>query len=204
MTMTGYEAYCQYLAVKNHFTLDNYDYIKYNGRTSAKESTFLKRRDKFFFTKLGKKFPNDKEGLKNFLVSNFLVDEKVWVGSLLDEKHFETYSKWQKKIQSLSYIIKSDLQCILSHMDDNDLSFDKLFEVRENEHPILLQLFLQNEIEIETMIAMDRVFNFFSRWDKKVDDDILYPDVRKRIKKYQGFVSIDVRKVKSQMKEIFI
>jgi hypothetical protein len=203
MTMTGYEAYCQYLALKNHFTLDSYDYIKYNGRTSAKESTFLKRRDKFFFTKLGKKFNNDRDGLKYFLVANFLVDEKVWVGSLLDEKHFETYSKWQKKIQSLSYVIKSDFQTILNHMDENNLSFDQLFEVRENEHPILLQLYLQNDIEIETMIAIDRVFNFFKRWDKQVDDDILYPDVRKRIKKYQGFVNIDVSKVKAQMKEIF-
>ena len=203
MTMTGYEAYCQYLALKNHFTLDSYDYIKYNGRTSAKESTFLKRKDKFFFTKLGKKFYNDKEGLKNFLVANFLVDEKLWVGSLLDEKHFETYSKWQKKIQSLSYIIKSDFQLILNHMDHYNFSFDELFEVRENEHPILLQLYLQNDIQIETLIAMDRVFNFFKRWDKKVDDDILYPDIRKRIKKYQGFVNIDVSKVKAQMKEIF-
>ena len=203
MTMTGYEAYCQYLALKNHFTLDSYDYIKYNGRTSAKESTFLKRKDKFFFTKLGKKFYNDKEGLKNFLVANFLVDEKLWVGSLLDEKHFETYSKWQKKIQSLSYVIKSDFQFILNHMDHYNFTFDELFEVHENEHPILLQLYLQNDIQIETLIAMDRVFNFFKRWDKKVDDDILYPDIRKRIKKYQGFVNIDVSKVKAQMKEIF-
>ena len=66
--MTGYEAYKEYLALKNHFTLDNYDYIKYNGRVSASESSFLKRKDKFFFTKLGKKF--DGEELKYFLVSN--------------------------------------------------------------------------------------------------------------------------------------
>jgi hypothetical protein len=51
---------------------------------------------------------------------------------------------------------------------------------------------------------MNRVLNFFRRWDKQVDDDILYPEIRKRIKKYDGFVNVDVDKVKAQMKEIFV
>jgi hypothetical protein len=199
--MTGYEAYKEYLALKNHFTLDNYDYIKYNGRVSASESSFLKRKDKFFFTKLGKKF--DGEELKYFLVSNFLHDTKLWVGSLFDESHMQTYSKWQKKIQSLSYVIRTDLSALQHYIDENDLSFDKLFEVKVNEHPILLQLYQEGDIEIETLIAMNRVLNFFRRWNKQIDDDILYPEIRKRIEKYDGFVNVDIDKVKSQMQEIF-
>jgi len=201
-SMTGYEAYCQYLALKNHFTLDNYDYIKYNGRVSASEKSFLNRKDKFFFTKLGKKFDGDE--LKYFLVANFLHDTKLWVGSLFDEHYMQTYSKWQKKMQSLSYVIKTDLLTITNFMDENNLSFDDLFKVRENEHPILLQLYVEGDIEIETLIAMDRVLHFLKRWNKNVDDDILYPEISKRIEKYKGFVNVDVDKVKTQMKEIFI
>lgn len=200
--MTGYEAYCQYLALKNHFTLDNYDYIKYNGRVSASEKSFLNRKDRFFFTKLGKKFDGDE--LKYFLVANFLHDTKLWVGSLFDEQYMQTYSKWQKKMQSLSYVIKTDLLTITNFMDENNLSFDDLFKVRENEHPILLQLYVEGDIEIETLIAMDRVLHFLKRWNKNVDDDILYPEISKRIEKYKGFVNVDVDKVKTQMKEIFI
>jgi len=64
---------------------------------------------------------------------------------------------------------------------------------------------LQQEgtIEVETLIAMDRVFGFFKRWDKSIDDEVFYPIVRKRIRKYEGFVEIDVPKIKMLMKEIF-
>lgn len=201
MTMTGFEAYKLYLAIKNHFALDNYDFLRYNGRVSASEGSFAKRKDKFFFTKLGRRF--DAMEMKDFLVANFFENEKIWVGNLLDEKHLDVFKKWQKKQQSLTYIVKSDFQTIVHLMDEDNLTFDKLFEVREHELPLLLQLQQEGTIEVETLIAMDRVLNFFKRWDKNVDDDIFYPIIRKRIKKYEGFVDIDVNKIKLLMKEIF-
>lgn len=200
--MTGFEAYKEYLAIKNHFTLDSYDYSKYNGRVSASEKSFMSRKDKFFFTKLGKRFSKQEE-LRDFLVANLYDNEKTWVGNLLDEKHQETYTKWQKKIQSLGYVIKSDFQSILNHMDQTQSSFDDLFAIRENELPLLLQLQQEGDINVETVVVMDRVLNFFRRWDKNIDDDIFYPIVRKRIKKYECFVSFDTNKAKTLMKETF-
>jgi hypothetical protein len=200
--MTGFEAYKEYLAVKNHFSLDSYDYIKYNGRISASEASFLKRKDKFFFTKLGRRFDR-REELRDFLVSNFLHNEKIWVGNLLDEKHLDVYKSWLKKQQSLSYVLRSDFSTVLSFMDDKDVTFDTLFEMRDNELPLLLQLQQEDTIQVETLIVMDKVLNFFRRWDKKVEDDIFYPIVRKRMKKYEGFIDYDISKAKSLMKEVF-
>jgi hypothetical protein len=200
--MTGFEAYKEYLAVKNHFSLDSYDYIKYNGRISASEASFLKRKDKFFFTKLGRRFDR-REELRDFLVSNFLHNEKIWVGNLLDEKDLDVYKSWLKKQQSLSYVLRSDFSTVLSFMDDKDVTFDTLFEMRDNELPLLLQLQQEDTIQVETLIVMDKVLNFFRRWDKKVEDDIFYPIVRKRMKKYEGFIDYDISKAKSLMKEVF-
>lgn len=200
--MNGFEAYKEYLAIKNHFSLDSYDYIKYNGRISASEASFLKRKDKFFFTKLGRRFDRQDE-LRDFLVSNFLQNEKIWVGNLLDEKHLEVYKSWQKKQQSLSYVFRSDFSNILSFIDSNDVTFDELFAIRDNELPLLLQLQQEDTIQVETLIVMDKVLGFFRRWDKKVEDDIFYPIVRKRIKKYEGFIDYDISKAKTLMKEIF-
>ena len=45
----GYNAYITYLAIKQHFTSPEYDFIKYNGKVRASKDSFLKRRDKFFF-----------------------------------------------------------------------------------------------------------------------------------------------------------
>lgn len=200
--MNGFEAYKEYLAIKNHFSLDSYDYIKYNGRISASEASFLKRKDKFFFTKLGRRFDKQEE-LRDFLVSNFLQNEKIWVGNLLDEKHLDVYKSWQKKQQSLSYVFRSDFSNILSFIDNHDLTFDELFAIRDNELPLLLQLQQEDTIQVETLIVMDKVLGFFRRWDKKVEDDIFYPIVRKRIKKYEGFIDYDISKAKSLMKEVF-
>ena len=33
--MTGFDCYRTYLAFKNHFTKDNFDYCKYGGKTNA-------------------------------------------------------------------------------------------------------------------------------------------------------------------------
>jgi hypothetical protein len=200
--MNGFEAYKEYLAVKNHFSLDSYDYIKYNGRISASEASFLKRKDKFFFTKLGRRFDR-REELRDFLVSNFLHNEKIWVGNLLDEKHLDVYKSWLKKQQSLSYVLRSDFSTILSFIDNHNVTFDTLFDMRDNELPLLLQLQQEDTIQVETLIVMDKVLGFFRRWDKKVEDDIFYPIVRKRIKKYEGFIDYDISKAKTLMKEIF-
>jgi hypothetical protein len=75
--------------------------------------------------------------------------------------------------------------------------------MRDNELPLLLQLQQEDTIQVETLIVMDKVLGFFRRWDKKVEDDIFYPIVRKRIKKYEGFIDYDISKAKTLMKEIF-
>ena len=52
----GYEAYKKYLAIKLHFTKDEYDFFKYNGETNAKFETFIQRNDKYFFVKVARKY----------------------------------------------------------------------------------------------------------------------------------------------------
>ena len=46
--MTGFDCYRTYLAFKNHFTKDNFDYFKYGGKTNATTTSFNKRKDKYF------------------------------------------------------------------------------------------------------------------------------------------------------------
>ena len=75
--MEAFEAYKIYTAVKNHFVLDSYDYFKYNKKINLSYNSFLNRRDKIFFAKLGKR---KEDYLEDFLVSNFLHDPKMWIG----------------------------------------------------------------------------------------------------------------------------
>ena len=42
--MTPFDTYKQYLAYKNHFTRDKYDYFRYAGKSKAKLESFYKRK----------------------------------------------------------------------------------------------------------------------------------------------------------------
>ena len=50
--MNAYETYQQYLGLKLYFE-GNFDYFKYNGKTSASLTSFDKRKDKFKFIRKG-------------------------------------------------------------------------------------------------------------------------------------------------------
>ena len=59
--MLPFDCYKTYVAMKSHFTKDSYDYQRYGNRLPRlKVTSFYKRRDRFFFEKMSRDFP-DKE-----------------------------------------------------------------------------------------------------------------------------------------------
>ena len=195
----GFNAYKTYLAVKNHFTT-SYDYLKYNGKVSAKTDSFLKRRDKFFFNKLERKYTPDQ--IRELFVSNFADGEDFWVGNVLTLKAEEVYNNWKKRQESLSYIFEQDLKFLKDYYKDRDLDFESLF-VMEDGHPILLQCVLRNDIYVETMVIIDRVLNYTRRWNKILNDPV-WTEFKKRMEKYSPFVNFDSTKGKTILKKVFL
>ena len=45
--LTPIEVYKNYLAFKNHFTKEKYDYFKYRGRSRSSTAAFNKRKDRY-------------------------------------------------------------------------------------------------------------------------------------------------------------
>ena len=195
----GFNAYKLYLAVKNHFTT-NYDFFKYNGKVNAKEDSFLKRRDKFFFAKLQRKYNNDQ--LRDLFVSNFADGEDFWIGNVLTQKAESVYTEWKARQMKLSYILEQDLEFLLDYYNERNLDFNSLF-VMENGHPILLQCVLRNDIYVETMIIIDRVLNYSRRWNKVLDDPV-WTEFKKRMDKYSPFVLFEAEKGKKILRKVFV
>ena len=195
----GFNAYKLYLAVKNHFTT-NYDFFKYNGKVNAKEDSFLKRRDKFFFAKLQRKYNNDQ--LRDLFVSNFADGEDFWIGNVLTQKAESVYTEWKARQMKLSYILEQDLKFLLDYYNKRNLDFNSLF-VMENGHPILLQCVLRNDIYVETMIIIDRVLNYSRRWNKVLDDPV-WTEFKKRMDKYSPFVLFEAEKGKKILRKVFV
>ncbi len=195
----GFNAYKLYLAVKNHFTT-NYDFFKYNGKVNAKEDSFLKRRDKFFFAKLQRKYNNDQ--LRDLFVSNFADGEDFWIGNVLTQKAESVYKDWKARQMKMSYIFEQDLKFLYDYYKDKNLDFNSLF-VMENGHPILLQCILRNDIYVETMIIIDRVLNYSRRWNKVLDDPV-WTEFKKRMDKYSPFVLFEAEKGKKILRKVFV
>lgn len=198
MRMEPYDVYKYYMAMKLHFESDSYEAPKYNYKTSAKPQAFFKRRDKYHFAKLGRKF-NEPTELIDFLTSQFIEsDSKNWIGDMLQNE--ERYTDWQKRIQSLSYIFEQDINRLAEDVE----SFDQVFETPpEYQYPRVIQRYLQNEITLESVVILDRLTGFLAKADRQITETIVWPDVSKRIRKYGLLLRFDENRMRKIILRIF-
>lgn len=193
--MTPFEVYKSYISLKNHFTKDNYDYHKYCGKTRTTIKTFYGRRDRFWFEKVARQ-KTDNEIIE-FFVANFVTcndPQSLWIGEIIKEGEAR-YKSWGKRIQSLSYIFKEEVEnCFESK------KFDELFLIEGSKHPQLLKEHLQNNISLESMIILDRILSYKNNFDRKLDDPV-WEFVSKRMTKYSAFLHTDIFKFKKILKE---
>ena len=193
--MNGYDLYGLYQAIKLHFTSEQYNFFQYDGKTRISIDAFQKRRDKFLFHRLARKYRD--EEMVPFLVSNFVHSDDNWTKSLLEEEAEQTYRNWKRITDSMSKIYEEDLRKIATKETFNDL-----FRVEDGQFPKLLVAFLQKDVTIETMVILNNIFNFIQIWDKKISDDIIYPKISRKIRKYGAFLNVNVDKYKKLTKEI--
>lgn len=198
MTIEPYDVYKYYMSLKLHFESDTYDALKYNYKTSAKPQAFFKRRDKYHFAKLGRKYESVNE-LVNFFIAQFThsIDNK-WIGNMLNDE--EAYKQWQRRIQSLSYTFETDINSLAEEVD----SFDDLFEITdESPYPVVVNAYMQETISLETVVILESLTGFLSVADKKVTDTIVWPEISKRIRKYKPFLNFNDLKIKNIVFRVF-
>lgn len=196
--MTPFDCFKTYLALKNHFTKKEYDYHKYCGKSRANLQSFYKRKDRFWFEKISRN-KNDAE-IIDFFVSNFISSmdpQTLWIGKIIKEGE-SIYTDWKKRIQSLSYIFKGEIESLFLCKD-----FDKVFKIETNRHPIILKEYLNESLSIETMVILDKILGYQNDFDHKIDDPI-WQTVSFKIKKYNSFLNIDIFKYKKILKEIVL
>jgi len=173
--MDPYETYQKYLALKTHFKSDTYDYFKYHGKLKGDRTRFEVRKDKYYFYKMSKM-----RHAEDFMVANFIANANFWPGDINSESALRVYNEWMKRRDSLGYLFETEIQ----NMDDD---FDSNLKVAKGQHPRLFVLYLRGVISPETMIILNQLTEFFSYWDKRMGEDLVWPDEHKKLKKYQPF-----------------
>ena len=161
--MNEFDACQLYMALKLHFTT-KYDYFKYNGKTKLTVAQFNKRKDKYQFVRLARKYSQEE-----LIEDNWLEHQKI--------------------IQSLEYNYKNDLINLLT----NGEKFDILFKCDQGSHPRLLKQYLGKKISLETMVILDKILQYKVNFDKSISETYIWPDISKRLEKYSPFLKINVR-----------
>lgn len=196
--MNGYDLYGLYQAIKLHFTSEQYNFFQYDGKTRVSIDAFQKRRDKFLFHRLARKYRDDE--MVPFLVANFVHSDDKFTKTLLEEESEEVFRNWRKITDSMSKIYEEDLVRICP----DPTQFNDLFRVVDGQFPKLLNLYMQKEVTNETMVILNNIFNFIPIWDKNISDDIIYPKISRKIRKYGAFLGVDTKKYKELTKKILL
>jgi len=188
--MEPIDVYLMYCAMKAHFSKSNYDFHKYGGKTKVSRDSFWKRKDKYFFVKLAKKL-DDHDSIQDYLVSNFIKDRKGYIANFNDEN----YKVWKDKKTDFYNVFFNELKPLVKN-------FEPLFQTKNNNHPKLLKEFLGDRVSLETLIVLDELVDFSKKWDKELKEDIVWPDIKKMMKNYKGFLTIDRNRCRIKLLEL--
>ena len=184
--MDPFESYKLYNALKLHFETDSYDAVKYNYKSNVTHNSFFKRKDKYFFAKLARNYEKD---LLNYYVANF-KNGVSYVGDMINESGEKKYSDHKRIQESIHRVFSIDI----NKLNDQEQGFDKLFESDNGQLPLVIKLWMQEEISLETIVILNSILGFVPRESKKITDTIIWPDIHRKIEKYTPFVNYSKNK----------
>ena len=185
--MEAIDVYIMYCAMKAHFSRKDYDFFKYGGKTKVSRDSFWKRKDRFFFVKLSKKYKTEIE-IRNYLVSNFIKDKSGYIANFSEEN----YKSWLLRRSGFFDQFVIEMKPFIKE-------FEPLFEVKNSSHPKLLKEFLGSRVSLETMLVLDELVSFSKKWDQQLEDDIVWVDLKKLMKNYKGFLTINKNRYRMKL-----
>jgi len=185
--MEPIDIYLMYCAMKAHFGKSDYDFVTYKGKTRIKRDTFYKRKDRSFFVRLSRKYKTELE-IQNYFVANFIKDKKGYIANFSDEN----YESWKLKRQGFFEQFEVEMKPLVE-------AFEDLFIVINGQHPKLMREFLGGRVSLETVIILDELVNFDPAWNRELEDDIIWIDLRNLMDNYERFLTIDQEQYKIRL-----
>ena len=185
--MEPVDVYMMYCAMKAHFGKGDYDFVTYKGKTKINRKSFYKRKDRYFFVKVSRKYETEEE-IKNYFISNFIKDKKGYIANFNDE----IYQAWKLKRQGFFNMFLVEMKPLVN-------AFQNLFAVENKQHPKLMKEFLGGRVSLETLIILNELVDYEKNWTNLLGDDIVWQDLNKLMVNYKRFLTIDVERYRIQL-----
>ena len=132
---------------------------------------------------------NYEKDLLNYYVANF-KNGVSYVGDMINESGEKNYSDHKRIQESIHRVFSIDI----NKLNDQEQEFDKLFESDDGQLPLVIKLWMQEEISLETIVILNSILGFVPRESKKITDTIIWPDIHRKIEKYTPFVNYSKNK----------
>ena len=190
--MDGFKAYKYYIAIKLHFTKDNFDVFKNRGNVKGTRDAFNARNDSYMFEKLARKYPVDKD-LIQYYVANFAYGNDAAIYSF--EEAESNLLEWNRRKQSITKIFADDCNKILMDACKNKITQESIFNLTNKGYSSILKLFLGNQISLESLRIIDDLYPVIDSWKENSSMILLWENEIRRIEKSKGFVKYDSDKV---------
>lgn len=196
--ITGFRCYKYYIAIKLHFTKDNYNVFEARGNVKGSEQAFIARNDRYLFERIARKHQTDREVIK-FFVANFSYGNDAVVYNENDAE--DNLQEWNRRKESLTRVFENDLNEVVLQKEKNNLSRKQIFEFNLDSYPLILKMYIGKKITIETMFLLNKLDGYLNLWHNS--SMLLWEEERRRIEKLEGFVRFDAPKL-SQIYNSFI
>lgn len=187
MKLSAFDTYCLFLALKNHFTRENYDFFRYHGKGRVNNESFMSRRDRFQFEKMSRLYSH--EEMRDAFVSNFIKD-KTWIGDMITEEAHSNFIEYRRRHQSLSYTFSNELDNLFTKENP-----EKVFKTTRTSFAPILTYIIREDVSMETAVILDHFIGFSKNFDS------LFEKHQMKIQRYAPFVVFDKNKMKTILKE---
>lgn len=184
--MDGFKAYKYYMAIKLHFTDPKFNVFVNRGRVKGTLQRFQARNDRFFFEKLARQFPVDKDCIQ-YLAANFMYGNPNVVYEA--DEAMANYREFIRRRQSITKVFADDLSTAINQRAQYDFSGNKI--------PDVIQLLLANKITLETVSILNDLDGFVETMKQNDHLNLLLGDTLLTIEKSKGFVKYDSYKIMS-------
>ena len=182
---TPLDAWSTFTALCLHFNPErDYDAIKYKFKgPRCDPAKFEAHKQKFFFEKLVKKYPN-KNDFIGYCVANAL-ENKTWINDTSDD----IYTQWQGRIQALDYNFVSDINAWGESIPD-ELEFDScIVPPNPADLPFIYIQYKRGEIKLETLAILEILVRYIDKLNTTLSDPMKVAyNISHKIKQYSPFL----------------
>ena len=180
-------------AVKFHFNQEQYDFYKYNGKVAgnniAQKNAFESDKRKHLYSKLAR--AKDPVGL---LVSNFIIDPKIYITDVVDERGHARYEQWHARHATRYYRLEKELAA-------NFDSVNQVFDTKSSDLPAIYERYISGDISPETVVLINTAIPILE--DTKESLHPLVAQHNLKLRKYGSFVVADRKGVIETFAKVF-